>query len=222
MQVPLAVANPHIQHVVNSHRDEPCLYFSRSRSCQPGLAAARRPIHQYATANRFAIRLVKLRMSKWMDYFKADLLLHFFHATYVLERDLRPLNFHFGRSRLIVPCGTNPALDDLTFLLPGIDSKPVGKFHIGQGPIQLDRSSIICDGFFYFPDARQQSSVKQKCPSGSVGVFDEILNNDQCMILFALLIKRACQAELEGQTIGRKSKGLAIFFLRFFQASMTE
>ena len=103
VQIPFAVADPHVQHVIDPHRNEPRLDFTGSGAGQPGFAATRRAVHQNPAANRFSISLVKLRMRQRMNYLEANFFFDLFHAAHVLEGGFRTLNLTLLRTGLVLP-----------------------------------------------------------------------------------------------------------------------
>ena len=67
MQVALAVADPHIKHVVDADRNEVGFDFASSRPGNIGLAAARWPVQQNSTAGLFSVRSKHFRMRYRID-----------------------------------------------------------------------------------------------------------------------------------------------------------
>ena len=86
VQIPLAVADPHLEHVVDPDGQEPRMNLAGRGPGQVGLAATRRPIHQDAAADRLAVGLVKLGMVHRMNDLDPDLFLDRFHPADVAER----------------------------------------------------------------------------------------------------------------------------------------
>jgi hypothetical protein len=89
VQVALALANPHVEHVGNAHGDEAGLHFTRRRARQVRLAAARRAVHQNAAAGLLAIGLVNLRVRQRVNDLEADLFFDVLHASDVGKADTR-------------------------------------------------------------------------------------------------------------------------------------
>ena len=103
VQVPLAVADPHVEHVVDADREEAGVDLAGGGAGEVGLAAAGRAVHQDAAADRFAVGLVKLgvRAAGWMILSRISSLTAL-HAADVLQSDFRP-DFAFSRRRFILP-----------------------------------------------------------------------------------------------------------------------
>jgi hypothetical protein len=75
VHVSLAVAEPHLEHFVDTDRQKARVNLAGGRSSQVGLAAARRSLKQDATTDRLAVSPVKLGMVHRMNDLDPDLFL---------------------------------------------------------------------------------------------------------------------------------------------------
>ena len=140
VQLLFAVADVHVEHVVDANRQEAGLHLAGRGPGQMGLAAARRTVHQNAATDRLAIGFVKLGMLERMNDFEADLFLHpsmpptSLKATAAVRSRRQRPGRRFRRPQPACrPCSSTSASS----------SKGVGR---GKSPSCAARSSSVADG----------------------------------------------------------------------------
>src|SRR5579875_1104941 len=74
VQVLLAIANVHIQYVINRNADETRLTLTCRSTRDKGLAAARRAVEQDATTDLLVEGAKEFGMLEWIDDIHSDLL----------------------------------------------------------------------------------------------------------------------------------------------------
>ena len=157
VQVLLALAQVHVEHVMDAHGHEIGLHLAGGGARQVGLAAAGRTVKKDAAADLLAVGAVDLRMFQGMDDLEVDLFFQLLHAAHVGESDVGlfhgaggiglPRNFPCGAGPFAVrsapsgirnvPIGVSRKLDAQAFFHGGID----------QGGIQIQRFAVTAIGF---------------------------------------------------------------------------
>src|SRR5262249_53264498 len=92
VQVPFAIADPHLEHVVDPDGEKPRADLAGRRAGQVSLAATGRTIEQDPAADRLPVGAVELGMIQRMNDLHPDLILERIHTANVGKGEIRPLD----------------------------------------------------------------------------------------------------------------------------------
>src|ERR1700722_11060857 len=91
MQILFTISDVKIQDLVDSDRNEICLYLASCRLADQRFAATGRTVKQHAAANFLTVRLEEGAVLQRVNDLHPDLFLDLLHAAHVSERDFRLL-----------------------------------------------------------------------------------------------------------------------------------
>ena len=89
VEVPLALSQPHAQHISQADRDEAGPHLPRDRAGEKRLAATGRPVKQQTTAQRFSKCLPQLGIAQRTEKGNSDAAFDVLHAADIVQRHLR-------------------------------------------------------------------------------------------------------------------------------------
>ena len=104
----------------------------------------------------------------------------------------------------------HPAVHDIGFLL-GADAEALGELRVGHGRIGVDGLAVLADALGHVAGAEEQPGVEEIGAGRRFVGAEHVLDDDERLGVFAQLVVRLGQAELDRGAVRRQGQGAAVF-----------